>query len=87
MEDLARGTRTHARSLVYSCRNGWRRACSFAWNGGLDIALRAAPLLRLSLHPPDFGHPRIWQQIRRIAGQATVQREVLTYAAFVDRTG
>ena len=72
-----------ARSLVYSPRNRWRRACSLAWNGGLARWLEDAPLLRLGLHPPDYQHTNLWRQVRRIAGDAAAKREVTTYGDFV----
>ena len=68
-----------ARSLVYSCRNRWRRAASLVWNGGLARRLRGQPLLRLSLHPPDYQHPDIWRQVRRVVSEALSDREAMTY--------
>ena len=68
-----------ARSLVYSCRNRWRRAASLLWNAGLARRLRGGPLLRVSLHPPDFQHADIWRQVRRLVGEALRDREAVTY--------
>ena len=45
--------------------SGWRRAVSRAWNAGLLRFLKNNPLLRLSIHPPDYSHPAIWRQIVR----------------------
>ena len=61
--DLRSGEKFPARSLVYSVRNSWRRATSLAWNAALRRALTDQPLLRLSIHPPDYSHPAIWRQI------------------------
>ena len=72
-----------ARSLVYSCRNRWRRAASLLWNAGLARRLRGAPLLRVSLHPPDYQHADIWRQVRRLVGEALRDREVVTYQEYL----
>lgn len=72
-----------ARTLVYSCQRAWRRAASLAWNAALFRRLRGQPLLRLSLHPPDFVHARIWQQVRRVVQEATKERDVTTYQRFL----
>ena len=74
-----------ARSLVYSPRNRWRRACSLAWNAGLARWLRDAPLLRLGLHPPDYQHANLWRQIRGIVAEGAARRRVETYRGFVER--
>jgi predicted deacetylase len=63
IRDLRSGQDFPARSLVYSVENRWRRAVSLAWNAALARLLKASPLLRLCLHPPDYSHPAIWQQI------------------------
>jgi predicted deacetylase len=83
VQDLASGEFIPAQSLVYSCRNAWRRVCSLAWNATLAQRLRAAPLLRLSLHPPDYLHADIWRQVRRAVRRFAAERTVSTYAAFV----
>jgi predicted deacetylase len=83
VEDYAKERRTASQSLVYSCRNAWRRAVSLGWNASLAWRLRHAPLLRLGLHPPDYRHAPIWGQIRRLAGEAARSRQVATYAEFV----
>ena len=74
-----------SQSLVYSCRNLWRRVCSLWWNAMLISRLENAPLLRLGLHPPDCQHPRIWRQILRFAREEASRREVTTYDVFVRR--
>lgn len=74
-----------SQSLVYSCRNAWRRVCSLLWNAALRRRLRSSPLLRLGLHPPDYQHPRIWRQILRFAREESTRREVVTYDDFVGR--
>jgi predicted deacetylase len=83
VEDCRTGEFIGSQSLVYSCRNAWRRAASLAWNAALARRLRAASLLRLSLHPPDYQHAAIWRQVRRILGQVLAGRSLSTYDAFV----
>lgn len=72
-----------ARSLVYSARSSWRRACSLAWNALLAARLAEAPLLRLGLHPPDWGFSALRQQALKIARQALASRPALTYEAWL----
>ena len=73
-----------ARSLVYSCRNRWRRTVSLGWNATLFRRNRDAATMRLSLHPPDYQHPHIWRQVRRLVGHALREREPATYRAGFD---
>ena len=68
-----------ARSLVWSVRAHWRRICSLAWNRGLFLALRNAPLLRIGIHPPDWDYPAIRSQILGLAGAALARRQAITY--------
>lgn len=83
VEDFHAGETIASPSLVYSCRNAWRRAASLGWNASLARRLRASPLTRLSLHPPDFAHPAVWSQVRRIVRHALLDRAPLTYAEFL----
>ncbi len=85
VEDFARGGYVGSQSLVYSCRNAWRRNASLVWNGGLVRRLGGNPIIRLGLHPPDFQHRRVWEQIRRIVREKVREREVMTYGEFVER--
>ena len=70
-----------ARSLVYSCRNRWRRVASLLWNAGVARRLRGQPLLRLSLHPPDYQYANIWRQVRRLVSEVRSDRDITTYEA------
>ena len=81
--DLRSGEIFPARSLVYSVRNGWRRATSLAWNAVLSHALRTRPLMRLSIHPPDYSHPVIWQQIVDLVTEMAPVRTPVTYQDWV----
>ena len=72
-----------ARSLVYSVRNSWRRAVSLGWNAALSRALRNTPLVRLSIHPPDYSHPAIWRQIVDLVTTMGRARTPTTYQDWV----
>jgi len=81
--DLRSGETFSARSLVYSVRNGWRRAVSLAWNGALGRLLKDRPLIRLSIHPPDFSHPTIWRQIVDLISRMAPIRMPTTYQDWI----
>ncbi|HJT45134.1 MAG TPA: polysaccharide deacetylase family protein [Chthoniobacterales bacterium] len=81
--DLRSNENFPSRSLVYSVRNGWRRTVSLAWNAALHRALEGKPLLRLSIHPPDFSHPAIWRQILEYAGELGRVRTPTTYQDWI----
>jgi uncharacterized protein len=83
VRDLRSGEAFPARSLVYSVRNGWRRAVSLAWNSTLSRALESKPLLRLSIHPPDFSHPTIWRQIVDLINKMDGRRTPTTYQDWI----
>lgn len=72
-----------SQSLCWSVRSGWRRAVSLRWNAFLFQKLRANPLLRVSIHPPDIRHPAIWRQIRALIARALAEREPMTYQRWV----
>jgi uncharacterized protein len=83
VKDLRSGEIFPARSLVYSVRNGWRQATSRAWNAALSRVLRDKPLVRLSVHPPDYSHPSIWRQIVDLVGGMTPTRTPTTYQDWI----
>ncbi len=83
LRDLRTEQTFASRSLVYSVRNSWRRAASLAWNGAVSRALAAAPLLRLSLHPPDLEHAEIWRQITRSVERFIETRRPTTYCEWI----
>ena len=83
VRDLRSGETFSARSLVYSVRNGWRRMTSLAWNAALSQALKSKPLMRLSIHPPDFSHPIIWRQIVDLIGEMDGRRTPTTYQDWI----
>lgn len=81
--ELGSGRVRSSQSLVYSTRNSWRRITSLLWNAHLQTRLQRNPLLRLSIHPPDFAHKDVWRQIERLVRQTTKTRAVATYAGFL----
>ncbi|MEY2480148.1 MAG: uncharacterized protein QOI04_1075 [Verrucomicrobiota bacterium] len=83
VRDLRSGETFSARSLVYSVRNAWRRAASLAWNGALFRQLHDAPLIRLSIHPVDYGYPAVWDQIVRFIKQMAEARRATTYLDWI----
>ena len=83
VKDLRSGDTFPARSLVYSVRNGWRRGTSVAWNAVLSRAVKDSPLVRLSIHPPDYSHPSIWRQIVDLIGEMAPVRTSTTYQDWI----
>jgi uncharacterized protein len=84
--DFSRGGRVHrSRSLVWSVRAGWRRACSLAWNAVLFAALKKSRLLRIGIHPPDWEHRAIRAQILKQCRAALADREAMTYEQWLVR--
>ena len=77
--DLQNGRVFKSQSLVWSVRSAWRRQVSRAWNALLFRRLAANPLLRISIHPVDLQHPKIWRQVRELIARALADREPLTY--------
>ena len=75
----------HSQSLVWSCRNAWRRRVSRLWNATLARRLRGNSLVRVGLHPPDLQHAAIWEQVRELIGEALRDgRTPATYAEFIE---
>ena len=89
--DLRSGESFGARSLVYSVQNNWRRLASLLWNRALLQVTRDKTLLRLSIHPPDYQFPAIWDQIERFLQKMTEARTPTTYQDWIaerrSRTG
>lgn len=74
-----------SQSLVWSVRSAWRRQMSLAWNALLFKRLAANPLMRISIHPVDRRHAKVWQQIRELITRALAEREALTYLAWLSK--
>jgi predicted deacetylase len=83
IRDLRSGEDFAARSLVYSVQNQWRRSTSLVWNAGLAQFLKTSPLLRLSVHPPDYSHPAIWRQIVNLLETMNNVRTPTTYQDWI----
>ena len=83
--DLETGVAHRSQSLVWSVRSAWRRLVSRAWNAFLFRALRTHPLLRISIHPVDLQHGKIWRQIRTLIVRALADRDPLTYERWLAR--
>lgn len=83
--DLETGEFHRSQSVVYSVRAAWRRILSMAWNPLLFHRLRPNPLLRISLHPPDIAHTRMWRQICALLATALVDRTPFTYEGWLER--
>jgi hypothetical protein len=81
--DLRSGNIFRARALVYSVSNNWRRSVSRAWNATLFGVVRGAPLLRISIHPPDYSHAAIWRQITRLIKGSVESRTATTYQGWI----
>lgn len=85
LRDLRHGHTYAARSLVYSVRTPFRRNLSRAWNAALFRRCKFSPLLRISLHPVDIDHRRVWEQITRFVRAAATERTVTTYGDWIAR--
>jgi len=83
VRDLRSGEIFPAHSLVYSVRSSWRRATSLAWNATLSRLLKNKPLMRLSIHPPDYSHLAIWRQIMALVRAAQNVRTSTTYQDWI----
>ena len=81
--DLRSGATHRSQSLVWSVRSAWRRVVSRVWNAFLFQRLATNPLMRISIHPVDIGHPAIWRQIRTLIERALADRKALTYREWV----
>jgi predicted deacetylase len=81
--DLRSGNVFPARTLVYSVHSNWRRALSRSWNAALFRLLKPNPLLRISIHPPDYSQPAIWQQILGFIMAIKNERTATTYQDWI----
>ncbi|EDY18893.1 conserved hypothetical protein [Chthoniobacter flavus Ellin428] len=83
--DFRTGRTFPSQSLVWSVRSAWRRQMSLAWNALLFKRLVPNPLMRISIHPVDRRHPKVWQQIRELIMRALADRQALTYLAWLGK--
>jgi hypothetical protein len=78
---LRAGTSVLSPSLVYAARNRAGRTFSPLAADALAALLVRAPLVRLSLHPPDARHPRLLLHAQRSIEQLLRHRTAVTKAA------
>jgi hypothetical protein len=69
-----------APSLVYTARNRTGRALSPLAAGMAARYMARAPLMRLSLHPPDVRHPHLVAHAQRLVERMLATREAVTKA-------
>src|SRR5262249_46116999 len=81
--DLRAGGAFVARSIVYSVQRNWRRGLSRMCNATLFRFLKDTSLLRISIHPPDYSHPRIWRQIIALIERSIPSRTMTTYRNWI----
>ena len=81
--DLRSESTFPARTLVYSVHNNCRRALSRSWNAALFRLLKSKPLLRISIHPPDYSQPAIWKQILGFIAATKGARSATTYQDWI----
>ncbi len=65
--------------LVWSVRAAWRRICSRGWVRLWGAWRRAAPVLRVAVHPVDFSHPAIEASVRAAIARNLRGREAARY--------
>ena len=81
--DLRSGSIFPARTFVYSVHNGWRPGLSRSWNAAVFRLLKNNPLLRISIHPPDYSQPSIWKQILGFIAATKSARTATTYQDWI----
>lgn len=82
--DLKKCERHATRSCVWSTRAGWRRTASLVWNDLLFAIRNFTDPLRISLHPCDIDHPKIWEQIQTMIQISLKERTATTYQDWLE---
>ncbi|MDB5748523.1 MAG: hypothetical protein JWP72_3371 [Massilia sp.] len=82
---LREGTSVFTPSLVYTARNRAGRALSPVAGSVAARLLARAPLMRLSLHPPDVRHPRLLAHAQRLVERLLASHTAVTKAACAQR--
>ncbi|MFC5511363.1 DUF2334 domain-containing protein [Massilia jejuensis] len=77
---LRQGRSLFAPSLVYTARNRSGRALSPLAASLAAHCMAGAPLMRLSLHPPDVRHPHLMAHARRLVERLLATRDAVTKA-------
>jgi len=70
-------------TLVYSCRNTWRRVVSKRWINFFHRKHRNTPTIRLSIHPADLEYPDIVEHLQKHLKLAMQTRQAATYSDLV----
>lgn len=81
--DFLTGKVHPARTLVYSTRAAWRRTTSLVWNPLIKKICRRCPLVRISIHPPDWKFPALRAQILRLIAEVLAARFPMTYHEWI----
>ncbi|MGH8019867.1 MAG: DUF2334 domain-containing protein [Opitutaceae bacterium] len=80
VEFLQHGGQVAAPTVVYSCRNSWRRLVSRGWVRVWARVQQSAPVLRIAAHPGDFLDPHVERSLyNRIAEALRTGRRPVTY--------
>ncbi len=58
-------------------------ALSRSWNAALFRFLKTNPLLRVSIHPPDYSQPAVWGQILGFIEASNGVRTATTYQDWI----
>jgi predicted deacetylase len=82
---LGEGISVFSPSLVYTARNRTGRALSPVAASVAARLLARAPLMRLSLHPPDVRHPRLVAHAQRLVERLLASHTAVTKAACAQR--
>lgn len=82
---LRQGRSVCAPSLVYTARNATGRALSPLAASLAARCMAQAPLIRLSLHPPDVRHPQLVAHAQRLVERMLATREAVTKATCARR--
>ena len=79
---LQTGRKLSSPSLVYAARNRSGRLLSPRVASAMASLLAPAPLVRLSLHPPDARHPALLRHAQHLVARLLVDRQALTKSDF-----
>ena len=79
---LQTGRKLSSPSLMYAARNRSGRLLSPRLASAMASLLASAPLVRLSLHPPDARHPALLRHAQHLVARLLVDRQALTKSDF-----
>ena len=79
---LQTGRKLSSPSLMYAARNRSGRLLSPRLASAMASLLASAPLVRLSLHPPDARHPALLRHAQHLVARLLVSRQALTKSDF-----